>query len=634
MKFKLSIILSIVSLAVSAQSKKEIPEIYTNVHYEKDGTLYFQAKGSDEKKTYFPSSPRFTYDKITITPEGTENGLLFNFKDTAFNGTMYYGFIHPEDKYPQPVFFKRTSAIKAGVAEINIKNSLYGKYDAAGWESSGRMRLGYRIADDKGNIIYDGKINVTGKGPFKPDVTIISGPFVNRVTDSSAVISFTTNIETIVYVITDGRSFTDKTQLKNYEIKVDGLKPATRYEYTVKYGDYSDTFSFKTAPFSGSRDPFTFAFASDSRAGQGGGERNIYGTNAYMVKKIMAMTANSKAEFLQFTGDMISGYSDNQNRQKLEYFNWKNTIEPFAHYFPVYVGVGNHEVVEYLFRKDKNTYSWKPGDMASIDKFPFETESAEQLFAKMFVHPHNGPKSEDGSKYDPDPGKTDFPSYDENVYYYTYDNMAMVVLNSNYLYAPSEDMVHLTGGNIHGYIMDNQLEWFGNTISKLEKDDNIDHIFVTIHTPAFPNGGHANNDMWYFGNNEIRPYIAGKPVDKGIIERRDEFLDIMVNKSQKVIALLCGDEHNYSRLRIDGTTDIYPENWEGSKLKLRRTIWQITNGSSGAPYYAQEKLPWSGSVEIFSTKYALVFFNIDGKSIDVEVINPDTGEEVDKAKIR
>jgi 3',5'-cyclic AMP phosphodiesterase CpdA len=272
--------------------------------------------------------------------------------------------------------------------------------------------------------------------------------------------------------------------------------------------------------------------------------------------------------------------------------------------------------------------------MASIDKFPFETESAEQLFAKMFVHPHNGPKSEDGSKYDPDPGKTDFPSYDENVYYYTYGNMAMVVLNSNYLYAPSEDMVHLTGGNIHGYIMDNQLEWFGNTIAKLEKDDNIDHIFVTIHTPAFPNGGHANNDMWYFGNNEIRPYIAGKPVDKGIIERRDEFLDIMVNKSQKVIALLCGDEHNYSRLRIDGTTDIYPENWEGSKLKLRRTIWQITNGSAGAPYYAQEKLPWSGSVEIFSTKYALVFLNIDGKNIDVEVINPDTGEEVDKAKIR
>ena len=132
----------------------------------------------------------------------------------------------------------------------------------------------------------------------------------------------------------------------------------------------------------------------------------------------------------------------------------------------------------------------------------------------------------------------------------------------------------------------------------------------------------------------FRPYIAGKPVDKGIIERRDEFLNIMVNKSKKVIALLCGDEHNYNRMRIDETTRIYPEGWDGNRLKLSRTIWQITNGSAGAPYYGQEKLPWSNSVKIFSTQYALVFFNVDGGTIDVEVINPDTGEEVDKAKMR
>jgi len=31
--------------------------------------------------------------------------------------------------------------------------------------------------------------------------------------------------------------------------------------------------------------PFTFAYTSDSRAGSGGGERNIYGVNAYIMKK-------------------------------------------------------------------------------------------------------------------------------------------------------------------------------------------------------------------------------------------------------------------------------------------------------------------------------------------------------------
>ena len=626
MKTKLIIIMSVVWMSVTAQTAKDIPAVYSNINWV-DGKLVFQPEGSPDKLVYYPSAPKYYFDKIAITPEGTENGLLFDFKDTTFNGTLYYGFVHPEDRYPQPVFFKRTSPIKKGIAEINIKENLSGKYDAVNWESTGKMRLGYRIANDRGKLIYDGKINVAGKGPFKADVTIISGPFVNLVTGNSAVISFQTNRESIIYVIADGRSFTDKTQQKKYEIKVDGLKPATEYEYAVKYGDYSDTFSFKTAPEPGSRKPFTFAFASDSRAGQGGGERNIYGTNAYIVKRLAAMTANSKAEFLQFTGDLISGYSDNANEQTLEYFNWKNTIEPFAHYLPVNVSPGNHEALNFFFRN-------KAGELVMIDKFPFATESDESLFAEMFVNPLNGPKSEDGSKYDPDPDKTDFPPYGENVYYYTYGNVAMVSLNSNYLYAPTEEMVPKSSGNIHGYILDNQLEWFDNTIAKLEKDKNIDHIFVTIHTPAFPNGGHANNDMWYFGNNKIRPYIAGKPVDKGIIERRDEFLEIMINKSKKVIALLCGDEHNYNRMRIDGATRIYPEGWEGKRLKLSRTIWQITNGSAGAPYYGQEKLPWSNSVEIFTTQYALVFFNIDSEKVDIEVINPDTGEEVDRAKMR
>ncbi len=630
MKSMLILLLSVTFLFATAQERKQVPSVYTNIGYEGDSLVF----KSDiyGLKTYFPSSPVYYFDKIVITPEGTKNGLLFNFKDTTFNGTIYYGFIHPEERYPQPVFFKRTAKIENGMAEINIKKNLSGKYDAVGWEKGNKFRLGYRISNDKGQLIYDGKINVAGSGPFSPDVTIISGPFVNLVTDSSAVISFETNKESIVYVIANGHSFTDKTQRKKYEIKVDGLKPSTEYEYTVKYGDYSDTYVFKTAPESGSRRPFTFAFASDSRAGQGGGERNIFGTNAYMVKRILAATANSDAEFLQFTGDMISGYSDVVNRQKLEYYNWKNTIEPFAHYFPVYIGMGNHEVLEYMFRKNKNVFSWE--NMITIDKFPFDTESGEQLFASVFTLPQNGPESEDGSKYDPDLKTTDFPSYKENVYYYTYGNVAMIVLNSNYFYAPSADKIPESGGNPHGFIMDNQLKWFDETVAKLEKDDNIDHIFVTIHTPAFPNGGHANNDMWYFGNNEIRPYIAGKPYDKGIIERRDQFLDIMVNKSSKVVALLCGDEHNYSRMHIDNKISMYPEGWKGRKLNLSRSIWQITNGSAGAPYYAQEKLPWSASVDIFSTQYALVYFHINGKSIDVEVVNPDTGEDVDKAKIR
>ncbi len=139
----------------------------------------------------------------------------------------------------------------------------------------------------------------------------------------------------------------------------------------------------------------------------------------------------------------------------------------------------------------------------------------------------NGPESEDGASYDPDPKKTDFPSYKESVFYYTYDNVAVIVLNSDYLYSSSTPFIRLTSGNLHGYILDRQLEWLASTLKTLEADDRIDHIFVTQHTPAFPNGGHVGDDMWYSGNNQYRPYIAGRPHPKGSSKGETNILTLL-----------------------------------------------------------------------------------------------------------
>ena len=51
----------------------------------------------------------------------------------------------------------------------------------------------------------------------------------------------------------------------------------------------------------------------------------------------------------------------------------------------------------------------------------------------------------------------------------------MIVLNSDYWYAPTLTDETATSGGLHGYIMDNQLEWLEKTVLKLEKDENIDH---------------------------------------------------------------------------------------------------------------------------------------------------------------
>jgi len=57
-------------------------------------------------------------------------------------------------------------------------------------------------------------------------------------------------------------------------------------------------FRFRTAPAPGSRQPFSFAYASDSRSGYGGGERNIYGTNAQIMGRIGALACRENAAFV------------------------------------------------------------------------------------------------------------------------------------------------------------------------------------------------------------------------------------------------------------------------------------------------------------------------------------------------
>ncbi|MCK4465166.1 MAG: metallophosphoesterase family protein, partial [Bacteroidales bacterium] len=425
------------------------------------------------------------------------------------------------------------------------------------------------VIDQNGSIIYDGKISFMGTGPFEVINTIISGPFINILNSNGVTISFETSEKSICEIEVDNMIFKDKTEVTQHEIEISGLEPDTRYSYTIRYGEPEQSYTFKTSPLPGTRKRFIFSYSSDSRGGSGWGERNLYGANVYMIKKIMAVSTQYEVAFAQFTGDLISGYLTSGDEMLLQYHNWKNCVAPFAHYFQVTMSMGNHESYNFIFEDTIAQYK------VSIDKFPYDNESSEALFASVSVNPHNGPESEDGSNYDPDPEHNDFPSYDENVFYYTYDNVAIVCLNSNYWYTPSTFFVTRIGGNIHGYVMDNQLKWFKKTLRKFEKDPTIDHVFVTIHTPFFPNGGHVSDDMWYSGHNTYRPWIAGQPVKEGIIERRDQLLDLAINQSDKVVAFLTGDEHNYCKTELGPATQIYPDEYKGKQLKLKRTIYQI-----------------------------------------------------------
>ncbi|MEL6134718.1 MAG: metallophosphoesterase, partial [Bacteroidota bacterium] len=448
---------------------------------------------------------------------------------------------------------------------------LKGRYDMIGWEKNGYGTLGFRIMGEDGQLYYDGKVSFSGTGPFEVVPTVIEGPFLHRVTHTAATIAFTTHVPADATLKINGQELKTTAQTQ-HEIEVTGLAADTDYDYTVSVGPIDQTYTLHTSPASGSRKPFVFAYASDSRAGQGGGERDIYGSNAYIMKKIMALANMKDAAFFQFSGDLINGYLTSPGEMDLQYANWKRAVEPFGHYFPIYVSMGNHEALMRTFYKEGERSGF------SIDRFPYATESGEAIFARNFVNPLNGPASEDGASYDPNPEVQDFPSYEENVFYYTYDNVAVVVMNSDYWYAPSTAGIPVTSGGMHGYIMDQQFAWLEKTILALESDENIDHIFITQHTPFFPNGGHVDDDMWYRGDNTKRAFANGKPLSRGILQRRDQMLDLIVNKSQKVLGILTGDEHNYARTTIGPKTNIYPSDYpDGQRIQLSRTIFQINN---------------------------------------------------------
>jgi hypothetical protein len=607
-----------------AQQKLDIPAVYSRISFNQDGYLSLQAK--DETFLASISAPQYSLQQLYGNPVGTENGLILDFGD--LEGTLTYGLIpYGKVEHPLPVF-RFTKAIMEGKAEINIPFDFRYPYDFVDWKETGYLTIGYRVQDKEGMIIYDGEVSLSGTGPFEVVAALAEGPFINNLTASGAVIWCRTTLPVKAQLEVNGKTISKRKELLHHEWTVEGLEPATKYSYTVKYGGQEQTYHFRTAPAVGSRDPFVFAYTSDSRHATGGGERKIYGANAYIMKKMTALAYKEGAAFMQFTGDMINGYLTNNEETQLQYTNWKKALEPFWHYMPVYTGMGNHEALGYIFAD--STGRWR----AFVDGFPYDTFSAEAAYAEAFVNPVSDLVSEDGSMYDPDPKKQDFPSYEENVYSYTYGNVGMIVLNSDYWYAPTLAQFPFSSGGLHGYIMDMQLEWLRETVAMFEQDSRIDHVFVTQHTPAFPNGGHSRDDMWYSGNNQFRPFINGRPVAQGIIERRDQYLDILINESTKVLAILTGDEHNYNWLKLTPEVPIYPEIWPLEKLTVGRPIYQINNGAAGAPYYAQEVLPWSDFTQSFSVENALCLFYVEGSSVKMRVINPDTLNEIDSLVLR
>ncbi len=595
----------------------EIPKVLTAMAFNSDGKLTFNANG--QTFTDVAKVDAYKLPEIMGNLKGVETGINIDINHPGFKGTVAYGPLNESSEYPAIAFLPRDVKMTGGKALLEMKKTFTKATDFFHLADKGSGILGYRIMDSVGRIIYEGRVAFEGKGPYQVVPTLTQGPLVNDMHSDRFIISYDTQVPLKTSVEIAGKTFSDESEVTHHELTLNGLSPATKYVYTVLYGDRKESHSVTTAPKEGSRTGFTFAFASANRATTGGGERDFGGTNYAATRSVMAAAMMHNAAFLQCTGDFTTGGNTSEGGHMMEYANFKRALEPFWCKVPVYVGFGDHEPN----KTNLKTPSLPRG--YGLEIFPYAEVSGEATFAKAFVNPQNGPQSEDGASYDPDPSKQDFPTYKENVYYYTYGNTGMIVLNTEYW---ESSVPAVTSGCPEGYIMDQQVKWLNQTMRSMEQNPNIDHIFVNIHGAAFPNGDHLSDAMYWDGDNTSRAVVAGKPLSKGAVERRDEILTICVNNSKKFVSFISGDEHNFSFLKVSPQTSIYKDGYTGPRITLKRAFYNINNGGGGSAPYAKLKSPWSDSFQYFTEPPVVALITVNGKNVKLNATRADTFEKI------
>ncbi|MFM9837170.1 MAG: hypothetical protein ACKVOQ_02835 [Cyclobacteriaceae bacterium] len=613
-KLKLSLLPILFSVASFSQTNNPaIPSVLSSLSYNADGKLVLVHEG--QRYVDIEKKDAYALSKMIGNPIGTETGIALDIQMPEFDGTVAYGPYVETNEFPTVAFLPRDVKMINGKALLEIKKVFVKANDFYRFQDKQKGIIGYRIIDVAGKIIYEGRVAFKGNGPYQVMPTIIEGPMINELSAEGCVISYETQVPVKTTIAVGGKTFSDNAASTHHEIRIEGLSAGTDHKYTITYGDRTDNFSFRTANQDGARKPFTFAFAAANRATTGGGERDFYGVNYQTSRTIMGVAAMKNAAFMMCIGDFTNGANPTEDGHLMEYANFKRSLEPWWSKVPVYVGFGDHEP------NKKALTNLEIKKSKGIEVFPYETHSGEATFAKAFVNPKNGPQSEDGAAYDPNPATLDFPTYKENVYYYMYDNVGIIVLNTEYW--ESKDPT-ATSGCPEGYIMDQQVKWLGETMGMMEKNAAIDHVIVNIHGAAFPNGDHLPDAMWWNGENTMRAYVAGKPLPKGTIERRDEILDICVNRSKKFLSFISGDEHNFSFLEVTPETPIYLDNYAGAKLKLSRSFFNINNGAGGSAPYGLLPSPWSRKYKYFTEPPIVALISVNGKNVMLNAISAET----------
>ncbi len=562
--------------------------------------------------------------------------------------TVYYGadLLSPELEYPR---YRKSATEPAGEEPMTTEHAIaidVGSLESRQYESGlvagGGGTVFWRIElwdPEAGRARqYDGRFayrreGEPGEGSYLRAPCLTDGPFIDRVTHDGAIVSWTSDQPVAATVtLSDGRRI-ERDAARHHEVPIDGLRADTRYAYQIAPagGFASPRYGFRTAPSPGSQRPFSFGYLSDSREGVGGAREQVNGVNSAVVQDFLTALYRRGADLICFGGDLVNGYTSSRSDYISQLRTWRAATQPVAARIPVYECVGNHEQL------GDYTDLRLPGEERAIEAFcgRLGADSGEAIFTGLFVNPRGsrfgfGPPEPEAAAEQTGGPRTG-PPYDETVYSFAYGNVHFVALNTNYWYTAGwggpENMsdqaqtalaLRLLGGNREGYVMDRQLAWLERDLAAAEADPNTDHIVIFLHEPPFPCGGHVEDAMYWRGESGEGLNDPSQPLGD-VVAMRDRFWSL-VARHAKVVAVLCGDEHNYSRMLVDATLD----------PAFEHPVWQIVSGGCGAPFYSQDAdVPWADRVAAFARSTHYCLFEVDGPRIGLRVYDA-TGALLDE----
>ena len=577
--------------------------------------------GFPEDRGSYTSNILNSSPEVIVFSEGDRKKATICFQTTKAlpEAYCYYGVYFPDQKIQTPTFrhYSREDSIIDSLNHnitLDLNRLEYPIHDFDNtFAKQGGGTVAYRLIlpdprKAKTHMI-EGRFEYRGAERV---VCIISGPWVDFTGPGQVTISWDTDMKSTGIVLLDNTQYFSALNT-HHEIVIKNITgPIHHYKVTAVADSVevsSLEFQFKMPE---QNQPFLFAAMSDSRGGYGGAQHNFNGCNFQNLRNIFLNLYARGAEFAIFAGDLVNGHTTD----KWDYINqldaWKKAVEPIGHILPIFEGMGNHDYVIDHWDDPRNWRGVRTDKMFG--------ESSEDIFAKLFVNPeYDYPKKEHPQA----------PTYKENVYYFDWGNSRFISVNTNYWWTNFPEDI---GGNLQGYIMDNQLDWLKKVLKQAQKDKSIDHIFIFTHEPVFPVSGHIYDAMWYSGGDpQMNKDIDKNPLNRQhVVDRRDQFLEL-VAKHSKVRAYITGHEHLYARLLIDSQTPIYPD---GSANKKIKPIHEFITGGAGAPYYSltKENIPWKNAIKAFSSQQHYLLFGVDKLDVYLYVVSG-TQEIIEALKI-